>query len=62
MLAMLFLTLKVAVVTFVILLMAILLWFVWDKILPLLGGPRIDFMETAILMALVLIGVRGSIP
>ncbi len=51
--------LHVVLATFVLLLLAILLWFVWNVIIGLFHGPQVSFIDVAVVAAIVSVGNWG---
>ena len=51
--------LKVVVAAFVLLLLSLLLWFVFDALMRLFHGPELSFMDIALLAFLAAIAVGG---
>ncbi len=51
--------LRVVLATFVLLLLAILLWFVFDALMGVFHGPQISYGEVAVVAAIVSVGNWG---
>jgi predicted membrane metal-binding protein len=47
---------NVAIVTFGVLLLAVLVWLVWNLLVGLLHGPQLSFAEVALIMAIISVG------
>jgi len=51
--------LRVVLATFILLLLAILLWFVWNALMGVFHGPSLSFSEVAVIAAIVSVGNWG---
>ncbi len=48
--------LRAVIATFVLLLVSILLWFVWNVVIGLFHGPTLSFIDVAVVAAIVSVG------
>ena len=48
--------LRVVIATFVLLLLSILLWFVWDALMGVFHGPQVGFIDVAVIAAIISVG------
>jgi hypothetical protein len=51
--------LRVVIATLVLLLVSLLLTFVWDVVMTLFHGPRLDFTTVAVIAAIISVGNWG---
>jgi hypothetical protein len=51
--------LRVVIATFVLLLLAILLWFVWDALMGVFHGPSLSYVDVAVIAAIISVGNWG---
>ena len=51
--------LRVVIATFVLLLLAILLWFIFDALMSVFHGPHVDYVSIAVIAAIVSVGNWG---
>ncbi len=50
---------RVAVSAFFLLLLAILLWFVWNAVMRVFNGPELSYAYVAVIVAIVSVGAGG---
>ncbi len=51
--------LRVVLATFILLLLSILLWFVWNALMGVFHGPTLSYTDVAIIAAIVSVGNWG---
>ena len=51
--------LRVVIATFILLLLSILLWFVWNALMGVFHGPVLSYSEVAVIAAIVSVGNWG---